>query len=209
VNPPKNSHFTEQVRRPSLICQGPTAHFLVKRSTRTPPARFLGDSRPFSSEPPAHFLGSNRPFPRDSTFQPLDYRAKTRPRNWKLREIEIFRCGQLSLWITIKHRLLGASPPPARSLRSPQSAMRSSHPGIPHRGMRLRRIPCALLSGAHPPAHRPDHPPQPSEQAETPHCSPMRAPGEGGATGEGSSPMGGPLRLIGRSPDAPIGISQG
>jgi hypothetical protein len=68
----------------------------------------------------------------------------------KLREIEIFRCGQLQL-VDNHQRTASWGLRPRRLARSarPRALCALPPPGIPHRGMRLRRIHCALLSGAH------------------------------------------------------------
>ena len=82
----------------------------------------------------------------------------------KLREIEIFGCGQLqpvdnhqstASWGLRPHRLAPLAP--ERYALFP--------PGIPHQGMRLRRIHCALPSGAHHQLTGPIiHPNRPSKQ---------------------------------------------
>lgn len=65
------------------------------------------------------------------------------------------------------HRLLGASPSPARSLTLAPGRSAPFPPGIPHKGMRLRRIIGALLSGA-PYSFTIQSKPHPSLQAEIP-----------------------------------------
>src|ERR1700730_17684702 len=103
----------------------------------------------------------------------------------KLREIEIFRGGELQP--VDNHQR------PASCGLRPRRLARFARPKT-LRVLPTRHPPQTNAPTAHklraakrraPPAHQPDHPPQPSEQAETPHCSPMRARGKDGATGEG------------------------
>jgi hypothetical protein len=127
----------------------------------------------------------------------------------KLSEIEIFRCGQLqpvdnhqstASWGLRPRRLARSARP--RTLRvlptrhPPQTNAPTAHE------LRAAKRRAQPLS-------RSTFPPTVRTNGNSPLLSNESTRRGRRATGEESSPVEGPLRLIGRSPDAPIGISQG
>jgi len=124
----------------------------------------------------------------------------------KLREIEIFGCGQLQPVDNHQSTPLGGFAPTG-SLRSPQSATRSSHPVSPIKecayGAYTARCQAARTTSS-------------PVRSSTPTVRASRnssllsneSTWQGRGTTERSSPRKGRLRLIGRSSDAPIRTPQ-